>query len=562
MRLFLYYAGHTLKNQIRKIFRTWVMIFILVCFAVGFLAGLMGSFVVDQMPDGPEDVPGQTVPEEPAPDITDGSGNVIYEFNRDDTVDLAVTGIIILILCLTLATYEKQSIFLPADAMLLFTSPLSPQKVLFFRLACSMGAVLAGGIYFLFQIPNLVHNAGLGIPVVVSMAVALAATSAVSVIIKVIAYLYSAGDSSKKRKVSYAMYAAILLFVAGAFIYRKVTGTDNLALAGIKYVTSVNTRYVPFVGWIKGIVMYTMEERYGAALLCFAATAAGIAAAVFLISRMKADYYEDAMAKSEEVARLQEAVKQKGGMFGASGKKVKERSESVVKDGLKHGSGASVYFFKEMYNRFRFAYLKIFTKTAIFYSVIGIGLALILRLLTEIRSVIPVMLTLAVMVFYRSMGNPIEKDVGLHYFSMIPDKPLKKVFWSLTAGIADAALDMAVPVIVSSFVLGIDPSAPASGLGAVGANLLTCLGLMVFTLSLDYFSSCIGAFINLSVPVKAGATVKQVVQIMFIYFGLLPDVLLIALVGTVFGMAPAIVAATSVNVLLGIVFMMLLPLFI
>ena len=564
MRLFLYYAGHTLKNQIRKLFRTWVMIFIVVCFAIGLIAGLAASLfdASEEIPDSP---PAETVTEpEPElyPVIRDSNGDVVYTFNMPDMVDMIVTAIVIFIIILTLATYEKQSIFLPADATLLFTSPMTPQNVLFFRLAASLGLVLLGGVYFLFQIPNLVYNMGLAVPVVISMAVALAASSAVSIVVKVIAYLYSTGGPGKRRIVNYVMYGAILSYIAGAFIYRIVTSTESLIVAGIKYVTSVNSRFIPFIGWIKGMVMYTMEEKYGAAALCLTATVGGLVLAVFLISRMKADYYEEAMAKSEEVARLQEAVKSKGLTFGSTRKTGKDRSETVKRDGLNHGSGANIYFFKEMYNRFRFAHLKIFTKTAIFYSIIGIGLCLILRLFADIKTVVPLMLVLSAMVFYRSIGNPLEKDIGLHYFSLIPDGTLKKVFWSLAAGIADAALDMAVPVIAGSLIMGIDPSAPAAGIADVGSNLLICLGLMLLALSLDFFSSCVGAFINLSVPVNAGATIKQVVQIMFIYFGLLPDILVLGIVGTILGIVPAAIAATVINLILGTVFMMLLPLFV
>ena len=31
MRLFFYYAFHTFKNQLRKLFKTWVFVFIAVC---------------------------------------------------------------------------------------------------------------------------------------------------------------------------------------------------------------------------------------------------------------------------------------------------------------------------------------------------------------------------------------------------------------------------------------------------------------------------------------------------------------------------------------------------
>ena len=65
MRMTLYYLTRTVKNQIRKLFRTWVAVFLLVCFGIGILfglgaAGLSALFEEDapaeefteEMPDG------------------------------------------------------------------------------------------------------------------------------------------------------------------------------------------------------------------------------------------------------------------------------------------------------------------------------------------------------------------------------------------------------------------------------------------------------------------------------------------------------------------------------
>ena len=56
-----------------------------------------------------------------------------------------------------------------------------------------------------------------------------------------------------------------------------------------------------------------------------------------------------------------------------------------------------------------------------------------------------------------------------------------------------------------------------------GRNLLTALAWIPLIVSVNFFVTTVGAFIGLSVPVSAGKIVKQLVQILFIYFGLLPD---------------------------------------
>ena len=39
MRLFFYYAFHSFKNQLRKLFKTWVLIFLLACMLIGGIIG-------------------------------------------------------------------------------------------------------------------------------------------------------------------------------------------------------------------------------------------------------------------------------------------------------------------------------------------------------------------------------------------------------------------------------------------------------------------------------------------------------------------------------------------
>ncbi len=94
-----------------------------------------------------------------------------------------------------------------------------------------------------------------------------------------------------------------------------------------------------------------------------------------------------------------------------------------------------------------------------------------------------------------------------------------------------------------------------------GGNPLTLLAWSIFIVSIDFYATNVGAFIDLSVPVAAGKTIKQVVQIMFIYFGLLPVIGVMA-VGFVFDeVALAAVGSAVLSVALGGIFLAMTPLF-
>ena len=75
MSLFAYYAWHSFKNQLKKLFKTWVLIFLLVCMLLGGLIGggiaTLENIAEDQNPgteieditEDPVDVPEIIIPE-------------------------------------------------------------------------------------------------------------------------------------------------------------------------------------------------------------------------------------------------------------------------------------------------------------------------------------------------------------------------------------------------------------------------------------------------------------------------------------------------------------------
>ena len=135
MRLFLYYALHSFKNQVKKLFRTWVAILIGVIIVISLLSGLFFS-LIDRMEEGGEepepstDIPAETDPPEPEIEIgpsfpgevTDRDGNVIFSFTPLAKLDLIITAVILFLTVFLILFMDKSSFFLPADAALLFTS--------------------------------------------------------------------------------------------------------------------------------------------------------------------------------------------------------------------------------------------------------------------------------------------------------------------------------------------------------------------------------------------------------------------------------------------------------
>ena len=137
MKLFLYYSLHAFVNQLKKLMKTWVLVLVLVCGLIGGLIGYGAASLVEVSEETYAEVPEETVPDI-IQELPEGIG-------AGDITELIAGGVIAGVLLFEIATAQKNgaSLFLPADAALLFPSPMKPQSVLMFRIATQLAAALA-----------------------------------------------------------------------------------------------------------------------------------------------------------------------------------------------------------------------------------------------------------------------------------------------------------------------------------------------------------------------------------------------------------------------------------
>ena len=550
MRLFAYYALHSFKNQLKKLLKTWVLIFLAVCVAFGVMVGLIVAAIENHVEETKQEelVQEEMVESEPEEEVGEETDYFkTIGVTAGDMVEL-IAGVVILMMFVFMAMGADKSgcnIFLPADVNLLFPSPMRPQSVLMFRLATQLGVALFGSAYMLFQLPNLIVNVGLSLAGGLSIIAVWCFAIMFGTLLQVLLYALSSTYTVVKKYLRPVIYG-VLALIAGGFLLFWKQGNGDFLKAAVLFFDAKVTRFVPIWGWMKGLCRFAVDGDLGAAGLCLAAILLGGGLLIYFIWHIKVDFYEDAMAKSEETAQLLERA-QSEKPSGVMVQRKKDRSERLLRDGMKHGRGANVFFFKTMYNRFRFAHLGLFTKTTEFYLVVAVGVAVLCRTVLEVSSILPLVLTLGALSFFRALGNPLEQDTKMDYFILIPENTWAKLFWSLMGGMANCFLDMFLPMLAGALVMGVNP--------------LQVLLWLPFVLSVDFYATTVGVFIDLSVPVAAGKMLKQIVQIMFVYFGLLPDIGILA-VGIGFGhVALAVLAAFAINAVLGLLFFGLSPLF-
>ena len=499
MRLWGYYALHTFKNSVKKLLKTWLGVFIIIMVVAtlfGAGIGFIASKVSQKAEENKTEVT-ETAKEEKGPSYFE-----INLISKEGMTELITSGVIIGVLLMAIFGGKSAgTIFKPADVAILFPAPLRPQSVMMFRLIFALGMQVIASIYMVFQLPNLILNAGLPVFGAISLLIAWLLLMVGSTVLQVTLYTLMTMNDKLNKIVNTVVYVVLGAAAVGFLIYNSMNG-EVLLKNAINYFASPKTLWVPVWGWLRAGVTYALEGNITMSVLFILLLLLGYAALIFLIWNLKADFYEEAIYSVEKNAEAVEKAKASG--TGVA--RTKERSEKIDRSGIGRGSGANIFFFKTLYNRKRFAILGVFTKTMLLYVAIAGFASYLLRNLSYGYTIIGAILTFAV--FLRTLGNPIKEDTTRNFFFMIPESAHAKLLYSILGGSVCCALDLLLPVLGAGIFFKV----------SAGEIILWFL----MALSIDFFGSIVGAFIGLSVPVSAGETIKQLVQVMFIYLGALP----------------------------------------
>ncbi|MBP5702566.1 MAG: hypothetical protein J6W85_08995, partial [Lachnospiraceae bacterium] len=199
MRIFLYYAVHSIINTLKKLFKTW-LVFFFALFLIAMVVGVGVGTAISKISDTIEE---ETATEEQIDeDAPSGFELFMQEHDLDKAglTDLIVTASFFLLITMSMMGADKSGqLFKPADVTLLFPSPMKPQSVLMFRLLLNLGLNLFLAVYMIFQLPNLIHNAGFSVWGSFSIIIAYGLVMVFSTLAQVTVYtVFSKGEGNKK----------------------------------------------------------------------------------------------------------------------------------------------------------------------------------------------------------------------------------------------------------------------------------------------------------------------------------------------------------------------------
>lgn len=505
MRLWGYYALHTFINTIKKIFKSKVMIVILCSFLIGGViggsVGFISSLVEDQA---------RTESSVSKDDKTNDPAQMEEDFmtvHADAIRESIPAATMILLLVVVLwgiygGSKKGSDFFLMADANILFAAPLKAQTVLMFRLSFQILALLFFTFYLIFQVPSMKLILGLDNFAIVAIFLAWGMLLFMSKLMSVFTYTLTATYEHLKKYVVPFVFAVGLLVVAATGAVYISTGSDYMATLRLTYGADWSN-YIPVFGWYKAMVMNAINGHVLASLGYMALNLVFLIALVWGIWHIKADFYEDALAGAQKRDDMTKATLEGRNINKdkkQSAKRAQKLEHKVRKSYELKGWGASVFLHKSILNRRRFSKFGFVTKTLLLYLAIGGLGAAFMAYKTDLREISVIGLIMALTLFFRNFGNPIEIESSHNWLFLVPEDPYKKVLYAILAGSVDCVLDLLPGIVVATVILR--------------GNPLMALLWLATLVSMDFMFSCFGLLLQAILPSSAMDVVKSMLQMM------------------------------------------------
>ncbi len=324
-------------------------------------------------------------------------------------------------------TVDKGSTFYrSADVNLLFTSPISPNKILIYGFIKQLGGTLLFVIFTMYQIPNLKNNF-IFKPYGVWIIMLAVTTYALSYpLLGMLLYSWSSKDK-KRAEILKKILNLVAAFIA-LFTLLNLYQTKNVGQSIINVFNSPVARYFPLAGWAGSIASAAVSEitlEFYVGIIGMFLFIAGTSIALYYL---KLDYYEDVLEGTEYMEAARKAKRE--GNTLTFNRKIKSKVSQKL-----WGKGASVILSKQLLEYRKMSYFYIFDST----SIIIVGSAIFFKLIMPTEniggntSLIPILsFSVYMLLLFQAQGR-LGTEMEKPYIFLIPDSPQKKLFFATAA---------------------------------------------------------------------------------------------------------------------------------
>ena len=331
--------------------------------------------------------------------------------------------------------------FRGADINLIFTSPASPQKILVYGFIKQIYTSFIAVFFILFQGPTLYRFDNIKSYGVIVVVFGLFIMLIFNSILKIL--LYSIASKNDKTKFFLKTTFKILgtVLVIGYFIELYITKSPGKAI--ISLLNNSVFSYIPVYGWVRAIIMSSMNGINTIFFVYIALIIASSALCIYIINSFELDYYEDVLASTELKETAISATRRGEKAFIQTGKKPRVRKVQYTKK----GEFASAIFWRQIleYKKTGFAFINI---GSVMYGVIAITAGLYSPL-KDLRMILGGMIYLQLIFTFASKW---QNDLSNPYIYMLPDHAFKKVIYATTVDNFKNLIDGTIVFVITGIL--------------------------------------------------------------------------------------------------------------
>lgn len=425
MRALTYLMIHTLKNRILQLKKKPVLLVLYLLFAVMIISMfVMYTFV----------------------GVNENHSNY-YADNRILYSIVAAIGLLFTYIFINTGLSTGGTLFSMADVSLLFVSPVTTRRILFYGLIKQLGTTFLTSIFIVFQLPNLINIFQVDALVIINIFIIYAVIIFFCQLLSMGIYVFSNGNSARKNIIKGIFYGAICII--GAVVFLQYRETGNILESVLSITESKTFGFVPIAGWATMFIKAAVEQNIVFMVVPMLLFLVSTMVVIACFTAGEADYYEDVLLSTELNFNKQQAAKE--GKRTASTKKIKVNKEQT---GIKKGRGASVIFYKHMLEMRRNNKISFIDKYTI---VAAAGAGILCYLVKEpFAGVMALGILVYVLFFFTVMGG-LSVELMKPYIYMIPEKSIHKLIAASMASILKPCIDGVIIFTVVAVVLGTSP---------------------------------------------------------------------------------------------------------
>lgn len=479
MKLISFYLGHTFKNIIKRLFRSKSGIIALLMMVS------MTCLLIHNMFNGKQSNSESLTEFELFQEITRNTNYMVIGvslFIIADFIIHMITGV-----------KKGSQIFQMPDVNFLFAAPIKAQTLLLFRIFLSMGANLSGSLFVFYQIPNLQKNFHFGLLAIIGAFLTYFLISVVGTLISILVYCICSTHSLIKQYLRQVCAGILGIIAIVFFISIQFMGNSFYDIGANLFLNRWYTK-LPLFGWHSGFFIAFIEENVRNIVLYSILLVLEILALIFIIYKIKSDFYEDAMIGANVMQERINSAKE--------GTTVnKERSELFQRKSIiKKGFGTNVLMYKAVGNNRRFSVLGIFNGTSTLYYLVAIGIAIFLKIILHKDTVMPIYISLFILTYLCTYGAVIEEEIKLNFIFLFPESAKRKVFYC-AMGDLTKFVQNTLPAYIISMVI-------------MKENKLLAISVY-FLLVMFYFLSC---QCSVLIQLSFSSTVEDAIKELFCFF--------------------------------------------